>query len=758
MLNRIVKKGFKSGLPQAALAIFCAFVFARGTLFGEGAPFAVMLVGSLTGLPMLGAFLGGTLGFLTNAAVSNTAAPVAAMLATGAFRLIFCWKRARWSDITSAVIAGSAVFFLGMTGSRDLSVILLSGCEGIIAGTGTAAFAALFARQKKSPDNTDSFTDSAALFIAAMYTAAALSGITAALWLNPGLFAGVCMILAVSHECGGGKAGAFAGVACGLGMALSGASAAVSISLISGGVLISALPGDCKKWLRCAGMMFSVAISSMIAGFAETAAFLPGILLGSVLFLIMPTQYIGYVLQTKWTGIPPGQGSEAAVIFAERLRTCGNALSDVKLAVEKTADALETKTARDASYVYISAADSVCRTCRHSMTCWGGEYGQTAAGLNTIAGMIRRGALPASSDLPPNVARKCERSEQLLSAMNIAYREYSNSAATRRKIADMRSILTAQLSATGSIFAAMADEFGTESLMFDREMAAKTETILRSCGISDVKAAVVHGNRGPFVEGYGKGKLICGAATLCDMLSASLQNAFDLPEITYNGSRFRMTMYRRTTYSLEYGAFQLARAKERSCGDYYDSFTDKHGHAYAILSDGMGSGSRARIDSAFACGMLSKLLRADVCLATAIDIVNNALLVKSSDESFATLDICSIDLMNGHVDLYKAGGAPTFIKTGRKIIKVEGHGVPLGIRQGVSLECQSFAIGSADMVIMASDGADLDTEWLGQTLAREDAASAGMENIAKTITEAAKCAEEKGREDDISVIAMKLVR
>ena len=243
-----------------------------------------------------------------------------------------------------------------------------------------------------------------------------------------------------------------------------------------------------------------------------------------------------------------------------------------------------------------------------------------------------------------------------------------------------------------------------------------------------------------------------------DLLSAALRREFDLPEIIHANGEFMMTMFERAAFTIEYGVYQVSRQKEKNCGDYYDSFTDKKGFAYIVLSDGMGSGGRARIDSAFACNMLIKLLRAGVNINAAIEIINNSLLVKSADESFATLDVCRIDLYSGNVELYKAGSAPSYISCNRRVVKANSKGLPVGINHRPVYERQTFTIGNRDLIIMASDGAELSERWLEQELRKNEWGKEDMNGFAETIATAAKYSSDKEREDDISVIAVKLIR
>jgi len=58
------------------------------------------------------------------------------------------------------------------------------------------------------------------------------------------------------------------------------------------------------------------------------------------------------------------------------------------------------------------------------------------------------------------------------------------------------------------------------------------------------------------------------------------------------------------------------------------------------VGDGMGSGSRARIDSALACSLTSRLIKSGISLSAVLETVNTSLMVKSADESFAATPIC----------------------------------------------------------------------------------------------------------------------
>jgi len=209
--------------------------------------------------------------------------------------------------------------------------------------------------------------------------------------------------------------------------------------------------------------------------------------------------------------------------------------------------------------------------------------------------------------------------------------------------------------------------------------------------------------------------------------------------------------------SAEVGVCQLCRGKNRVCGDCCDSFTDPSGALYVVLSDGMGSGSRARIDSALACSLTSRLIKSGISLSAVLETVNTSLMVKSADESFATLDICRIDLNSGEAVIYKAGAAATYIKSGDRMSRAVLSSQPIGSGGSVTVPAQKFHVTAGDIVVMTTDGAFLDEEWLSRELSRELPAKGGPQELSERIAHAARNAE-NGREDDISIITVVIGR
>jgi len=709
------------------------------------------LAGTLLGF-LIG---GGFAGFAENLNLIIVSAALAA------FRLFAGKKQARWVEASTAIMAGAGIFIttLIVTGGADLA--LRAPAFALIAGFGTLAVMRtrriLLSGKILSalrPSGFASLGFTYALLIAVLSN----FGIS---MLNLGVFAASLCAISFSYKVrySGGAVCAVAGAFGIITANPAYTNAALAICIAA---TCAALFTRLGKYTHMAGYILTTGVFVAFTGIDNYSfAEINSIIAGGIMFLFVPADVI--TRRFKREVVPRG-GAEVSEIFAQRLKLTGEAMGDVKKAIEKTAEILDRAGSKEISWVYNTACGEVCRRCRHNMTCWGDEYSETVRVMSDVASLLKKGKIIKGEHLYGPLAYRCGKREQLAAALNTQYREYTAINTANRKIAQMRTILLSQISATQTMMLTMSGEFGSSS-DFDRALAFAVENILFEHGISEPKAAVSTSGGGlasadnrMTLEAYGKGRLNCSAEKLCDRISVVLRREFDLPEIIHSNGEFLLTMFERAAFSIEYGVYQVSRGKEKNCGDYFDSFIDKRGFAYIILSDGMGSGGRARIDSAFACGMLIKLLRAGVDINAAIEIINNSLLVKSADESFATLDVCRIDLYSGNVELFKAGSAPTYISCNNRVVKAHGKGLPVGINHRPVYERQTFTIGNSDIIIMASDGAELSERWLEHELGKSERSHDDMNSFAETIATAAKYSSDKEREDDISVIAVKLVR
>ena len=133
-------------------------------------------------------------------------------------------------------------------------------------------------------------------------------------------------------------------------------------------------------------------------------------------------------------------------------------------------------------------------------------------------------------------------------------------------------------------------------------------------------------------------------------------------------------------------------------------------------------------------------------------IVNSSLLFKSTDESLATLDISSIDLFTGKVELLKVGAAPTVIRRGGRTGKAQSTSLPAGILRDIGFDKATVNLRAGDILLMMSDGAvSAGTDWICAEL--EAFRDGEAQDLADKIVRLARQRRTDGHDDDITVIA-----
>lgn len=156
------------------------------------------------------------------------------------------------------------------------------------------------------------------------------------------------------------------------------------------------------------------------------------------------------------------------------------------------------------------------------------------------------------------------------------------------------------------------------------------------------------------------------------------------------------------------------------------------------LSDGMGVGRDASVESKQCVRLLHEILRAGFATEVAVKTVNSALLLHAPDESFATVDLALLDLGTGRAEFVKVGAAPSFVKRGSDVTVVKMASVPVGIINQVDVEPEFRVLHPGDIIVMITDGIwdvsalEHDKErWILQHLARE--ISSDPEEIAESL-------------------------
>jgi stage II sporulation protein E len=139
-------------------------------------------------------------------------------------------------------------------------------------------------------------------------------------------------------------------------------------------------------------------------------------------------------------------------------------------------------------------------------------------------------------------------------------------------------------------------------------------------------------------------------------------------------------------------------------GDNVAFFAMDDGNYHICVSDGMGSGARAKQESEMVVDLLQKFIEAGFRKETAIKLMNSAMVLQGENDIFSTLDYAQIDMYTGELELIKIGGAATFIKRGVEVECIDVGTLPAGADVRMEVESIKRPLQNGDFLVMVTDG------------------------------------------------------
>ena len=208
-------------------------------------------------------------------------------------------------------------------------------------------------------------------------------------------------------------------------------------------------------------------------------------------------------------------------------------------------------------------------------------------------------------------------------------------------------------------------------------------------------------------------------------------------------------------FRLLFGMSRQSKEEEELSGDNFSCHELPDGRVMLCLSDGMGSGTQAFLESQMVTELLEELLEAGFSVERAIYMVN-ALMLVQEEQNPTTMDLAVVDLYTGRARFYKQGAVGTFIRRGDQVMQVEPGALPMGIDCEAAPACARVQLEEGDMIVMLTDGI-LDAlpgeekeavlnEYLSHTKTNN------ARELSEDILELARSCQEGGARDDMTVL------
>ncbi len=737
----------KKALVAAGYAA-SGFLLAGARLFGVYIPLSASLTAASRGTAIFYTCAGAIAGGFLRLSGAGLIRYIAVCIASGAAAFLLekiglPEKRRLIMPLTVfsvCIVTGITVLFAGVpTASGFLQCV----CDSLLGGGAVLLYmGALYGIERREGLALLDKRSLVSLIIAVCSLLLSVSDVSI-YGIHPARIAGSLTLLAAAYlfaEPGG----SIAGVCVGTCFAATGTANVLSVCYAVCG-LTSGIFSAYGRLAAAAAFSVTAALAAVIDGSSQGVAVLAESAVASVIFMLIPTSKLETVKShlTRPAALRIQSGLETA---PDRLMEASAAVGSVAECIRTVSRGIEALSPAHDSIIRLRVYERVCADCPLKE---GGcpESGEFAS----FTEKLRGGGEIEADDFPQEFKAKCPSYLQVGDSFNKVFRSRATSSALEAANARSRELSCCQFDSAAALLGELSASLRGESqILFEKEKTALR--VLRENGLSvDNLRCAIPPNGALQLEAQVKSVMPgVSLSRLTRQLSSELAVELSPPELSEAQEGALLSFAGKERFAVRLGAAGSACGGERLCGDYYEFFRGET-NAYILLSDGMGTGGRAAVDSAMTVELYSRLLRAGISMQTALDMTACALTVKSGDESLSTLDIAEINLFTGETTIYKAGAAASFCKCIGKVRTLQISSPPLGILPNSRFAKTSLTLRGGDTLLMVSDGIlGCGNEWVLDELnafAGEDATALAHKILDKA---KAKCGN---RYDDMTVIA-----
>lgn len=737
-----------------ALSAVCAFVASFGKISGFPSSINVA-VGVLSGMNFVPAFVGSVLSYLIQGSWEDGIVQLCSILVIGVVRSILNDRTKSENPSFLALLTSGVLILFGAVMSIAMAVdvytvsmrmitALLCGCVVFITKT------VLIRRDYSGMVELSGMNGlyGGILYIAAISTLSACPMPVINVGRALGCFAILCGARKHRHA-GGAVMGAL--TTCGV-LLCNPLLAKNTLLLATSGLICGAFIqfGVFAAVLSFLGVSLISLIAIGLNG--DTFFMFADMILGAVIFLAVPVSMIkrvgGRVMGARNSVDLVGQTASSRLNFASRT------LSDIRSQLSLISSAIDRKT--KSADLKRQVCTAICAECPMFANCWKANENQLYESFSKLENTITCYNCVSARDVDKNLPM-CIKPDDVEYAFNELYKDLVYEKANNIHIKEMREFLSEQLASLEDILGDLSYRVG-QVRAIDANLSAQVRDYFERLGYPNAKACVyTDENRTQRAEIFITSDFAGDILKLTTSISSIAECDFDLPTVTKSDGITKLLFAKQPGFTISIGAFQASSEESEFSGDNWDSITLSPSERYIVLSDGMGTGKRARLDSMFTVNLIKRLLKAGVSISTAHRLINSILRVKGWEESFATVDLLKLDLCGGTAEFLKSGACSSYLYRDESLKAIGGQAFPAGILASCIPDISTVKIFADDILILTSDGADEKTiRHIIPFLENNPYAKA--KDMAQALGECAMEQNNEGRRDDITIVVAKICK
>lgn len=758
-LDSAQKRAIVFNLGYFILGIFMS----KGIIFDEYMPFGASLIAAVPYKNLFSALLGTILGYFLPSEVNISVRYMVVAISISLIRwTLNDLKKLKNNLFYAPIIAATAVLMTGMVVNNSGSVIhdifSYTTVEAIFAGVFAYFFKeTTYILNKKQNLFVLTHQEMVCAFVSLWTLILSLSSV-AVKFISIGKILAAIVILLCSRYLGL-AGGSVAGIAATIVFSLSSQTPSFIYGFYSFGGLLAGLASRFGKYIQAVTfLVVSLIVSVQTGNNYIIFSNLYEVLFAIIIFIALPNKFENLFVGLFYSPTKDFKEQIFQDDVSKRLQLASDALFNIGNSVNEVSKKLVKTETKNITEFSGKVKDEVCRTCCLKPLCWETRITETLGAFDDIKSVMSKEKQLTNENMPKVLSNRCCKINDVNNFVNSLYRENQIRNTSQKRILEVKSFISEQFSDMSKILEDLSQEY-KKGDTFDSKMAQRIKVKLRSLGLIGAEVICKYDmfNRLSIeIETSCQDKMFLEQLNLNKVLENVCYRSLDVPCINFINDIYKINISEKASFSVDIGASQHVCAGESLCGDNYTYFNDGKGRFIIILSDGMGTGSRAAIEGAMACEIVSSLIKSGIGFETAIKVTNSCLFVKSEDESFATLDIICLDLFTGVVDIIKAGSPITLVQKNSELLTLDLPSLPVGILKSINFTNKKEILSSGDKILIISDGViHPDEFWIQSEV--ENWKEANSKEFAEHIVKSAVANRNGCCDDDITAIAIKII-
>ncbi|MBB6455259.1 stage II sporulation protein E [Salirhabdus euzebyi] len=515
----------------------------------------------------------------------------------------------------------------------------------------------------------------------------------------------------------GAAIGSTVGVVTGLVLSLADVASLYQMSLLAFAGLLGGLLKDGKK----VGVGLGLFVATLLIGiYGESNGnqFAPTLIetgFAIILFFLTPENWI-----RKMARYIPGTNEHKSEqeqylqkvrdVTANRVEQFSDMFQALSKSFSKIDSAtLDKKETKETDYFLSNVTEKTCQSCFKKESCWVNQFDKTYNYMTEMMSEMEEGTLNNRRKLVRDFENHCVKSNKVMDTMKDELSFFQANQRLKRQVQESRKFVAEQLKGVSDVMENFAKEIMKERQIHEQQEGEIVHA-LNEMGFEIEKLDIYSLEAGSvdiemnltFYDYHGE-----AAKVIAPVLSEILQETVivDHEEVSPFPNGYGYFSFKSARqYNIETGVSHAAKGGGFVSGDSYLTMELGSGRYALAISDGMGNGERAYLESMETLRLLQQILQSGIDEKVAIKSINSILSLRTTDEIFSTLDLAVIDLHHAGVKFLKIGSTPSFIKRSSDIVKVEASNLPMGIIQEFDVDVVSEQLKTGDILIMMSDG------------------------------------------------------